>query len=250
MASKRFSSSKKSGDSNAHPVDPDFERAILERLPPPNIVSVGLRLVGTAALFAITWRAIHIDGATALSLLLPLASEIAVAIILGFSLGVIVRDPKFRRELIPGAIFWSIVVVALLAWQFQQAQQGSRTFGEQLVLGGQSLIQYILANGMHWAMLAAASGLIAASVSDVADFKKRGPPFVYLATLGLGLRIFVMIVLGFWLFLAFDSNRRQRAELVWGILLFAELVATGLPWLVQKQMRDEKAAKAAPKQTN
>jgi hypothetical protein len=226
--------------------DAAFEEGMLERVPPPNVLSIGLRAAGLVFVFGLSWRAIHFRGATAGSLLLPIAAELVAGAVIGIALGlVVVREREYRRQVVSSLWFWCVLIAVAFAWQWYTADHAGIVLQEQLGRALGDWRAYVVGHGMHWPMLAAVVSLVFATFSDVAAYRRRGPPFVYLASLNLGLRLMVVFVLCFWLMFAFDSNRRQRAEVMWFVLLAAEIFATWAPWAVQKKIRAQRAAAAA-----
>ena len=228
--------------------DAAFEQAMLERWPKPDLASLALRLVGLALVFGLTWRAIHHRGATAGALLLPMAGEILAGVLICIVLAMtVVRDARFRKEVKDSVRFWSFLLVVLLAWLWYRADHAQIAFGEQLALTARTTLDYIRVQGMLWPMLAAAVALVAATAGDVAAYRRKGPPFVFLGSLGLGLRVFVLIIVGMGFLMTADWSRRERAQLMWLVLLAGEVVALWGPLAVQKAIRAEYAKRDAEK---
>jgi hypothetical protein len=230
-------------------LDAATERAFLERVPRLTPLRALLRIAAIATVAIITWRAIHYRGATAGALLLPFATEIVIAVLIAPLLALVVREAEFRRETLGPLLGWLGVLVVVLIWQAAVADRNHVTFAAQLRGHADTLFVFARDHGMLWAMAAAGVGFLAAVVPDLIAYRKNGPPFVYIGSLNLGLRLFAMIVLGFWLMWAFDSNRRQRAEVLWFMLLAAEIFAMAIPWAVQRKLAQEKAQKGARKST-
>lgn len=223
-----------------------FEQAMLERWPRLGASGIILRLATTALVFFSTWRAIHYFGATALSLLLPMAAELLVAVATGLLLAVfVVRDGDFRRQVWKGMRTWIIVAVAFLVWQYYQSTINGRSFGVQLSQVWLATRAFLLNSGFLQAMVMAALGFCAGVVNDVGAYRRNGPPFVYLTSLNFGLRTFLMFVFGWVLFLMtvfiVDFNRRKIAEAMWLALLLTELLALWLPTVVQNKIRAARA---------
>jgi hypothetical protein len=226
--------------------DAAFEAAMLERWPKPDPLSIGLRVATLVAVFGFTWHAIHHRGATAGALLLPMAGEIAAGVLIGFALAAtVVRDAQFRKEVVSGVRFWVIVAIVFLAWSWFRADRAQIGLDRQLMLTVSTIADYVRVQGMLWPMLAAGVGLVAATAGDVAAYRRKGPPFVFLGSLSLGLRLFVLIVAGFGFLVAADASRRNRAELMWCVLLAGEAFALWAPYVVQKKIREEHAAERA-----
>jgi hypothetical protein len=228
--------------------DAAFEQAMLERFPKPEPVSIALRVAGLAIVFGLLWHAIHARGARAGALLLPLAAEVVTGMLIGVVLAVfVVREKKFRAEARRAVVFWSVVLALFALWTWYRADNGGVSFAGVLRTGWADAVDYVRTQGMHWPMLVAALGLVAATAGDVAAYRRNGPPFVYLGSLSLGLRLFVLIFVGMGFLATVDWSRRQRAELMWLVLLAAELLAMWLPWVVQKKIAQEHARRAERK---
>lgn len=231
--------------------DAAFEAAMLERWPRPEPVSLGLRVASLAFVFGLTWYAIHYRGATAGALLLPMAGEIVAGMLIGLVLAAtVVRDEKFRKEAFGALRFWAIVAVVFLAWSWFRADRAQLGLDRQLLLHVGTIVDYVRMQGMFWPMLAAGIGLVAATAGDVAAYRRKGPPFVYLGSLSLGLRLFVLIFAAFGFIVAIDWTRRQRAELMWCVLLVGEVFALWAPYAVQKKIREEHAKRVGKEKSN
>jgi hypothetical protein len=225
--------------------DAAFEAAMLERWPRPEPLPLALRGVTLAFVFGFMGYAIMYRGATAGALLLPMAGEVAAGFLVSVLLAIfVVREEKFRREVTASLKFWGVVVALWFAWSWYQADRGELAIGDQVWRMAVAAFDYVRRNGMHWPMLAAALGLVAATASDVAAYRRKGPPFVYLGSLTLGLRLFVLIIAGFGFLVAADWSRRDRAFLMWGVLLVGELFALWAPFAAQQKIREEHAERA------
>lgn len=225
----------------ANHADEAFKRAMLERLPRLTLPGVALRLITTALVFYSTWQAIHSYGATAPSLLLPMAAEVLAAIASGVVLaGFVLRDQRFTRQVWSGLRNWIVVAIGFLIWQCYQGAASHDGFGAQLRQTWLATRAFILDSGFLRAMLLAAAGYCAGVVNDVAAYRRNGPPFIYLSSLNFGLRTFLMLLLGWILFLVATFGRGitrlQIAEAMWVALLLAELFALWVPHVVQNRI--------------
>lgn len=229
-----------------------FEQAMLTRWPRLSPSGVAIRFGITALVFYNTWHAIQYRGATAMSLLLPMAAEVPVAVAAGFLLAIfVVRDEDFRRQVWSSVRPWSMIVAGFLIWEAYQGQLNGRAFTVQLGLVWDQAAAFMIGSGLVWAMLAAALGFGGGVINDIIAYKRNGPPFVYLGSLNFGLRTLLMLVFGFWLtciVFAFDFTRRQSAEGMWVALLLAELLALWLPHIVQDRIRAARRGTASRNQ--
>lgn len=223
---------------------------MLERFPKPEPLSIALRVAGLAFMFGLMWHAIHARGARAGALLLPMAAEVVAGMAIGVVLAIfVVREAKFREEARRALVFWGIALSLFALWTWYRADTGGVSFGGALHTWWNDAVGYVRVQGMHWPMLVAAVSLVAATAGDVAAYRRKGPPFVYLGSLSLGLRLFVLIVVGMGFLVTVEWSRRERAELLWLVLLVGEAFALWAPWAVQKKIEQEHASRTqrAPK---
>lgn len=218
-----------------------FELAMLNRWPRLNPTGVAIRLAITALVFYATWRAIEYRGATALSLLLPMAAEVVVAIAAGLLLAIfVVRDADFRRQVWSGVRPWILIVGGVLIWEAYHGDVNGNGFVAQLDIIWGQVSAFVVGSGLRWSMLVAALGFGGGVLNDIVAYRRNGPPFVYLGSLNFGLRTLIMLVFGFWLtciVLMGDFTRRQSAQGMWLALLLTELLALWLPNVVQNKIR-------------
>ncbi len=218
-----------------------FEQAMLERWPRLGPTGVALRLGITALVFFTTWRAIQYRGASALSLLLPMLAELLVAIVAGVLLAIfVVRDVDFRRQVWRGLRPWMLIAVGVLMWEAWQGHASGEGFAARMGIVWNWIHGFAVGSGLRWSMLIAALGFAGGVLNDIAAYRRNGPPFVYLGSLNLGLRTFLMMMFGFWLAciaLTFEFSRRQSAEGMWFALLLAELLALWMPVVAQAKIR-------------
>lgn len=218
-----------------------FEQAMLERWPRLAPTGVALRLGITALVFFTTWRAIQYRGATALSLLLPMLAEFVVAILAGVLLAIfVVPDVDFRRQVWSGMRSCVLIAVGVLMWKTWQGHASGEGFAARMVIAWNQICEFAVGSGLRLSMLIAALGFAGGVLNDIVAYRRNGPPFVYLGSLNLGLRTFLILTFGFWLAciaLAFQFSRRQSAEGMWIALLLAELLALWLPTAVQAKIR-------------
>lgn len=243
--SRRTSASRRRAAAPGSPSDGAFEDAMIERYPKPEPWSMALRLVSLALVFGLTWYAIRYRGATAGALLLPIAGELVAGTAIAVALALfVVREAAYRREVFNSLRFWLFVLVVFALWTWFRAGRDGVTVAMQWARIANDVFDYIARQGMLWPMLAAGAGLVMATAGDVSAYRRKGPPFVHLGSLNLGLRLFVLIVVGMGLLVTVDMSRRQRAEVMWLVLLAGELFALWAPWAVQKRIAEERAKRA------
>ena len=241
--SRRKSAQRRAAARSADPEgDAAFEAAMLERWPRPEPVALALRVASLAAVFGLMAWAIAYRGATAGALLLPMAGEIVAGFVVALVLAlVVVREAKFRRETLSSLTFWGVVFAGWLAWTGFEANRAHVPLDRHLAQTFGAAVDYVRVYGMHWPMLAAAIGLVVGTAGDVTAYRRKGPPFVFLGSLNLGLRMFVLMIAGMGFLVTIDWSRRERAYLMLLVLAAGEAFALWAPFLVQKKIREQRA---------
>jgi hypothetical protein len=192
---------------------------------------VALRLASTAAVAALTARAILIGDATAWHLLLPMVAQglgIASSVLVAY---LVVRRPEMRK---------AAVTVLLVATALCLA-------GRTLYLGQSPSVQiprdlaaawrWIADAHMHWPILLAFISEALAMPGRVRDLFVHGPPFSSVS-LGCGMRIVVLFFAGF--LLPFSASSPQGvAWLLWWVYLIAEVLALWMHLDLQHQLRKQ-----------
>lgn len=199
------------------------------------------RLAGILMVAGLSARAIAVEDATALHLLLPTVAEY-LALLAGIPLvAAVMREPLLAKEarksvfsLAFFAAVWAVYVLGKPAgWQ-------PAAFPAAALDSLHGAWVEVRSHGMHWPMALAAAGMIASLPLRVRQLREHGPPFV---AVGIGCAMRLLLLLPAPVVVAWGRSQGIRVTwVVWAILLAAELAALWMHLDVQRRLRRHTAA--------
>jgi hypothetical protein len=197
--------------------------------------SLVFQLVMAALVAAALARAIEVGSATVWHLLLPMLAQYVALMVALPPIYLVVRHPDLRKDTIGTIRLWIIIAAALAITVAGRAWWHDTPWREQLDADARRLWRWIADAQMHWPILLAFLGSLAAVPGRVRNLFVHGPPFVGVS-LGCAMRIAVGI-LGF-IFIPFAlSSEESAAWGLWWLIVIAELLALWMHWDLQQKVK-------------
>ncbi len=231
--------------------DAELDAALL-RSQRSDPLAVALRLLTLGLVYGVLARAVA-AGLASPYLLLPMLAELLLIFWLGWLLSrSVVRCPAFRRSAGSGlgVAVWSALILAVaLGWVAWDPLAGEFSL-QDLKPRAAAAFDTTLQHGLHWALLAMLVGLLAATVGEVAAWRRSGGVFVWTSITTAGTRIGLLVLLGMvaalaagflaplWQGSGLGAWLDQRlAWLVWSILLVLDLGVVVVLALMHRDLR-------------
>jgi hypothetical protein len=194
-----------------------------------------VRLISLIAISALSARAIVIGNATVWHLALPMVAQYFAIILSIPVLYGMLRHPELRKDAISSVRLWIGIVVAMAIATAVRSFVLGAPWQEQAARDGASVWEWITAAEMHWPILLAFCGEVAAMPARARNVAEHGPPFVSI-NLGCAMR-FVVLMLGCFVLPWAIANVERMAWFLWGMILLAEILALWMHWSIQRRLR-------------
>jgi hypothetical protein len=193
-----------------------------------------LQLLSLAAVSALTARAIHVGHATVWHLALPMVAQYLAMTAALPVIYAAVRHPGLRNMAAGSLAVLAALAAAIAMLVARQAHQQGAPWREQFRVEVARAWHWTTDAEMHWPLLLAALGMLAALPARVRNLTVHGPPFIG-AGLGCVLRAGVLLVGCVLLPWALKSSTRM-AWFVWTAILIAEALALWMRWDLQQRL--------------
>jgi len=237
--------------------DAQLDAAIL-RSQRSDPISVGIRLVSIGVIYFLLARAVT-EGMGAIFLLLPLLAELLAMFWLGLLMAfTLVRCASFRASMGSGVgiVLWSLGICgAVAAWMAHDPAAGTWSLAA-LPQGARRTWDMGIGFGVHWAILVAVLGLVAASLREALAWRPEEGVFVWTAITSISVRLGLALLLGFFAFIGFVFLQplvgpllRAAAEggsgaawVVWAALLLIDIGVVVVLALMHRELLAKQAA--------
>lgn len=191
--------------------------------------------VAVAALLA---RAIWVGNATMWHLLMPMFAQYLGIVLSLPPIYLVVRHPDLRRDARNMVMVTAMLAAAAGVTIGVRAHDGGVPWRDQLAADAWRFWRWIVDAQMHWPILIAFLGMVAAMPGRVRNLIEHGPPFVSVS-LGCAMRFVVPILLCFLFPLlpwAMETAAR-RAWCLWGLIVSAEVLALWMHWDLSRRLK-------------
>ena len=209
------------------------------------LAELGLQLVSSLVVAALTARAIIVGNATVWHLALPMAGEYSGVVGALPFLYVASRHPELRQPAMQSIRLWIGYAAALAVTVGVRSYWSHTPWQEQLAGDAGVAWRWVADAHMQWPVLLAFLGMVFQLPGRVRSLYEYGPPFVSVR-LGCAMRMLILVLAGFgapWVF----TNSTRAAWFVWGMILLAEVGALWMHCDIQRRLRTIDGQAADPR---
>lgn len=199
------------------------------------LTEIVLQLVAAAVVAALTARAIWVGNATVWHLAMPMIAQYVALIAALPLLSIAAPHPGLRKDAVAALKLWFGFAIALAIAVALRARSQETPWRDQLRADAAVAWRWIADAHMHWPILLAALGMLAALPGRVRNLYLYGPPFVGVG-LGCAMRL-VVLLLGAFLLPWIAGSSTRMAWFLWAMILSSEALALWMHWDVQTRLR-------------